>query len=456
MSDCQVSHGFVIVPMDVLGADITDALHQLDAETSVLEDGAIAGQRISRTAATHSRKASRSGIVGMVIDLCTGGNRGAIAEKSDGNCERDAHTPVSPLPALHRTDSAELHSCKSTELTESYRTANNSTGLSTDDSSTDDGGSGDVPDAWANNTSSAATSNASANTGTSSAVDVSVVKGGLAEWVRRQLTYEALDRNLAQLMRERFSTSAAMDSIDGIPPAPPLSGTWWSRRRLPPTPALSANGCPLCQCDFACAEELALHDETATHNSKLREMHAADDWTPAFSAYWQSRSYKFVCIICYDPKGDNDRANCSALCGCGVCKGCAKELFTHKIMEGVVRINCPGCNAAAEEWNVWAAVEDEAIKARYTSLKTDLEKNPHVKTCPRCHAVNRLPGKRADAQSGDGYSNGDADVPAQEAILVPSPQKRRAQSLVPPQENGPPTWKRDRVPGQQACFLCRG
>ncbi|XP_013397941.1 uncharacterized protein LOC106164543 [Lingula anatina] len=93
------------------------------------------------------------------------------------------------------------------------------------------------------------------------------------------------------------------------------------------------------------------------------------------------------CMVCFDTR-DLHLRHC---CQLPVCNECLKEYFRTQVEQANVKLGCvnPSCDAYVHRDEIIFMLEPE-MKDKFYRFLVDANKEPHVKTCPRCSKIMTL------------------------------------------------------------------
>lgn len=78
-------------------------------------------------------------------------------------------------------------------------------------------------------------------------------------------------------------------------------------------------------------------------------------------------------------------------CKFPVCEHCMEEYFKTKVLDGIVKIECPSndCDWYIHREEIMTRLPAD-LKDKFYKFLIDANRDPHIKTCPRCSEVNKV------------------------------------------------------------------
>ena len=91
------------------------------------------------------------------------------------------------------------------------------------------------------------------------------------------------------------------------------------------------------------------------------------------------------CQVCFETK-ELKRRPC---CGVAVCVTCLLTFIKTQVSQGIVEITCVECTKCIPRDEIMDKL-DKKTKDKYYKFLVDANKEPHIKTCPRCSHIMKL------------------------------------------------------------------
>jgi len=109
--------------------------------------------------------------------------------------------------------------------------------------------------------------------------------------------------------------------------------------------------------------------------------------TDAIGAFNHGNPMTLDCEICFDEKKLYRRQCCQS----AVCDDCLKQYLETQINEGELHISCLGsdCSMSMFREEILARVSVK-VKEKYYRFLVDVNKDPKVKTCPKCSFIHTI------------------------------------------------------------------
>ena len=105
------------------------------------------------------------------------------------------------------------------------------------------------------------------------------------------------------------------------------------------------------------------------------------------------------CPICLEEKSIQPLSCCSST----VCSTCLHSHLSSNILEAHIRVPCPSCPHifTREEILSLLSVQDTngEVAERYKRFYADINREPHIKTCPQCCAIKEIDKKLFEGES---------------------------------------------------------
>lgn len=124
----------------------------------------------------------------------------------------------------------------------------------------------------------------------------------------------------------------------------------------------------------------------------LHERKAAD----AVSAFNQGPEVNTECEVCLEQKKLYKRQCCQT----PVCDDCLKQYLEATINEGIIQITCVGteCSTSMFRDEILTRVSLK-VKEKYYRFLVDANKDPKVKTCPKCSHIHSLTDEEIEGKT---------------------------------------------------------
>ena len=90
------------------------------------------------------------------------------------------------------------------------------------------------------------------------------------------------------------------------------------------------------------------------------------------------------CDVCFEKKDINIRVCCDK----PVCDDCMLSFITIQVQQAIVKIQCPSsaCDQTVHRDEIMTRLSGD-LKDKFYKFLVDANKEPHIKTCPRCSTV---------------------------------------------------------------------
>ncbi|ESP02641.1 hypothetical protein LOTGIDRAFT_199565, partial [Lottia gigantea] len=93
-----------------------------------------------------------------------------------------------------------------------------------------------------------------------------------------------------------------------------------------------------------------------------------------------------LCEVCYERKNVRKRLCCTLL----VCDACVDSYIQDRVQQGIVKIGCMAvCDSFIYRDEILGRLDPE-MKDKYYKFLIDANKDPYIKTCPRCSNVKKV------------------------------------------------------------------